>query len=372
MNRFFLLSIPVLSLSVYAPLSPLNEQQGGVASVLLPAFDVSAYAVSNFNNTSLLWIVYLLGVIVRGSIVTFNSVKLYSKGKPIESNSNYPCFLISEGGSYSFFNRIFLTSEDLSNQLVLEHEEAHLNQKHSWDLLVVNIVTTLLWFNPIIWRWKVLIRQNHEYLADESVMNGSRKQSKEYIHLLLDRALDTNQFSLENYFSLNSLISKRITMLNKKKKQKLWKTAVLASFMLGSTIYISACNKTVENPPPPPPPAEEVQNNNYEKVYEKVDEMPEYKGGQQALYTYLGSNITYPEDCKENKIEGTVYASFIIDKNGKLTELVIKKGIHKSMDAEVIRVLSVMGDWKPGIKDGKPVKVQMTLPIKFAMPQEKM
>ena len=95
------------------------------------------------------------------------------------------------------------------------------------------------------------------------------------------------------------------------------------------------------------------------EVYNVVDKMPEYKGGMDALMSYLSSNITYPEAAKNDKIEGKVFVSYVINEQGKVTQVKVERGVNKLLDDEAIRVVKKMPDWTPGEHQGKKVKVKM-------------
>ena len=114
------------------------------------------------------------------------------------------------------------------------------------------------------------------------------------------------------------------------------------------------------------PIEKEVQTNG-DKVYDKVEEMPEFKGGVDALMTYLGSNIQYPEEAKKENIEGKVFVSFVIDTKGKIHTVETVKAVHPLLDKEAKRVITSMPKWKPGKKDGKKVSVKYVIPINFKL-----
>lgn len=102
-----------------------------------------------------------------------------------------------------------------------------------------------------------------------------------------------------------------------------------------------------------------------EAVFLVVEEMPSFPGGDEAYKLFLQNNIRYPQSAKENGIEGTVYLSFEVKKSGKLRNIKILRGVDDNLNNEAIRVVKLMPDWVPGKQRGKPVDVQMTLPIKF-------
>lgn len=106
-----------------------------------------------------------------------------------------------------------------------------------------------------------------------------------------------------------------------------------------------------------------------EKVYEVglIEKEPEYTGGKDKMMEFIKANLKYPEFEKNNAIEGTVYVSFVVDQQGKISDIKIARSISKGLDDEVIRIIKLMPNWVPGTKDGKAVKVRYTLPIAFKL-----
>ncbi|MCF6352856.1 MAG: energy transducer TonB [Cyclobacteriaceae bacterium] len=98
-----------------------------------------------------------------------------------------------------------------------------------------------------------------------------------------------------------------------------------------------------------------------------VERMPTYPGGLKALYKYLGKKMRYPSQARRMNIDGKVILSFVIDKEGNITNIKLLRGIGAGCDKEAIRVLATLPKWSPGKQRGKPVKVQMTLPINFKL-----
>ena len=161
-----------------------------------------------------------------------------------------------------------------------------------------------------------------------------------------------------------------------------------------------------ETPPPPPPPApvevevlnvveddvevEEIQINTEddkdvevviappvepkeedeeeEVIFVVVESMPEFPGGQQAMMKYIGENIKYPVIAQENGIQGRVICQFVIEKDGKVTDIqVVRSSGEPSLDKEAVRVINSMPKWKPGKQRGKPVRVKYTIPVNFRL-----
>ena len=99
----------------------------------------------------------------------------------------------------------------------------------------------------------------------------------------------------------------------------------------------------------------------------EVDVMPEYPGGTNAMFDFIQKNVKYPESAKDKGLEGKVYVQFVVEKDGRLSSFNVLRGVSDDIDAEAIRVLKMMPKWKPGMKDGKAVKVQYVMPFNFKM-----
>ncbi|MBQ9602921.1 MAG: energy transducer TonB [Paludibacteraceae bacterium] len=160
-----------------------------------------------------------------------------------------------------------------------------------------------------------------------------------------------------------------------------------------------------ETPPPPPPPAVQevevlnvvednvetesievnteetetevviaapveapVEEEEEEVVFVVVESMPEFPGGQQALFKYLSENVKYPVIAQENGIQGRVICQFVVNKDGSIVDVeVVRSGGDASLDKEAVRVIKTMPKWKPGKQRGKPVRVKYTVPVNFKL-----
>jgi len=98
-----------------------------------------------------------------------------------------------------------------------------------------------------------------------------------------------------------------------------------------------------------------------------VELMPAFDGGEEAMYKWLGDNIKYPQVAKETGITGTVIVTFVVEKDGSITNVVLLKGIGGGCDEEALRVVRNMPKWKVGKQNGVPVRVQFNLPIRFTL-----
>ena len=108
-------------------------------------------------------------------------------------------------------------------------------------------------------------------------------------------------------------------------------------------------------------------NDSINAVYEAVDVAPEYKGGQQALNQAISANIQYPAECSESNIQGKVVVEFTIEKDGTVGDTKVVQSVHPLLDAEAVRVVKLLNEWTPGMRNGEPVRVVYTQPINFRL-----
>ena len=103
------------------------------------------------------------------------------------------------------------------------------------------------------------------------------------------------------------------------------------------------------------------------KVFEYVEQMPSFPGGTGALMQYLSKNIKYPPFAEENNIQGRVICSFVVERDGSVSDIRIKRSVDPSLDKEAMRVVSAMPKWIPGRQNGQMVRVKYTLPVTFRL-----
>lgn len=100
-----------------------------------------------------------------------------------------------------------------------------------------------------------------------------------------------------------------------------------------------------------------------------IEDLPEFPGGKQKLFEYLIENTHYPEIAEKNGVQGRVVVTFMVEKDGCITEAKIAKSVDQSLDEEAIRVVKSMPKWKPGMCNGEPTRVKYTVPITFRFPE---
>jgi TonB family protein len=271
---------------------------------------------------------------------------------------------------FSFLNYIVINKTELqksnSDKIVL-HEYIHARQKHTYDLLLIELLCTLHWFNPVIWFYKQSLSNLHEFLADEGVLQSGFNKI-EYQDLLLGQTLGINPGGLYNNFN-QSILKRRFLMMSKSKNKQTGRislTFLLAivftfglTFMFNNQGFSQETNKSK--------PAKEKSAEADEAVFETVEQVPEYTGGQDALINFLVKNVEYPKVAIESGIQGTVYVSFVVEKDGSVTDVKVKRGVSAELDAEAVRVISLMPNWNPGMNGGKTVRVRFVLPVAFRL-----
>ena len=112
----------------------------------------------------------------------------------------------------------------------------------------------------------------------------------------------------------------------------------------------------------PEPPKEEET-----KVFDVVEVMPTFPGGQQALFEWLSKNIKYPVVAEENGVQGRVIVTFVVERNGSITDVQVAKSVDPSLDKEAVRVVKAMPHWIPGKQNGSAVRVKFTVPVTFRL-----
>ncbi|MBK5284425.1 MAG: energy transducer TonB [Bacteroidia bacterium] len=134
-------------------------------------------------------------------------------------------------------------------------------------------------------------------------------------------------------------------------------------------------NKTVNTPNADPAvskaKAQDYIMINGERVYTKAEQMAVFSGGNDAMFAFIQNNLKYPAQAKTNKVEGKVYVSFTVGRDGTVKNVTLIKGIGSGCDEAAMHVINSMPKWTPGTLQGRPVAVQYTLPIQFSLSEVK-
>lgn len=280
------------------------------------------------------------------------------------------CLLTGDYSPFSFFRWIFVNPVNKTPSQVkqiLTHEQTHVAQWHSVDALLSQLFVAAFWFNPVAWLMRLQVRNNLEYLADRSVISGGTDK-KAYQYHLLAVAYRTNVATITNNFNVLPL-KRRIMMMNKQASNPLARfkyllfvpLAIALLAMNNTTIRANVQKKVVKTTKT----TKEADASN--KVYEVVEQMPSFPGGDAAMMKYLAENIKYPVSAQKAKEQGRVVVQFIVEKDGAETGVKTVRSVTPVLDAEAVRVIKAMPKWTPGRQGGQPVRVKYNVPVSFRL-----
>ncbi|MDK2978736.1 MAG: hypothetical protein PWP52_1450 [Bacteroidales bacterium] len=315
---------------------------------------------------------FMAGLIRIILLISFGKKIRYGRYSIIETkNSMVP---------FSLFKWIIINPEKYSSydiKQVIAHEKIHAFQLHSLDLIIIEVLVILFWFNPFIYGYRKSIREVHEYLADEAVLrNGFDKIS--YQQLLFKQASGSRFIGLTSRFSysLSKNRLKMLTMMKSKNSSKIKLALAIPlaiafmAFFTNSADFVKASNNTdlvtIEQ-------KDTVKTNDEEKkfsedVYYKVDKMPRFQGKKPSHFrNFVTENLNYPEEAVKHKLSGKVYVSFTIDKEGNLVDAEVIRSAYPVLDAEALRVTNLSPKWEAGENQGEKVNVRFTFPVIFSL-----
>lgn len=408
-NRFALLSgfglaalLPLVRVGVegVSPLGPALEEWGRIAAPVEPAATASP-AVSCYSIGLAIYLMGVLFFIARFLWGVVSLIRLIRAGRRERLADG--CWLVLHRlplAPFSWLRYIFLAEKDLLSkpELILAHEQAHIRMRHTWDLLFTELFLWLQWFNPAAWLLRQELQAVHEFEADAAVL-GMGYDSKEYKLLLIEKAVGSSRYTLANSLNHSSLIN-RITMMQKRKSNP-WArmkyafvlpvaaTAVAAFARpeisrqmaeissakitdLSRMVQTTAAERTRPEAIDTTTSAREVMVTGYaqftdNKVYESVEVMPEFPGGQAELLKFVAKSIKYPTEAQRRGAQGRVIVKFVVETNGSISNIHVVKGIDPLLDAEAIRVCTTMPTWAPARQEGKAVRCYYTIPVTFGL-----
>ncbi len=389
-NRFYILFSFAASLIMAGihqiPLRmDLNAEGEGIL-LQLPAIVVGARSEFSgagnwLENISLAWL-YAIPLLFSGIfliVLLFKLTNLYAyiQKYPREKLDEVELVLLPANHSpFSFFHWIFIPGnlkESEYFQKVITHERAHFVLKHSWDVILMETLRLLFWFHPAFYYLKAELQTLHEYDADNYAL---KKYSRtDYQQALLNFALGAQYLPVTNPFNV-STIKKRFIMMNKNQhpnlKGQLFRLLLILPFIAG-VFFIQSCNLMPDAEEVTIPETEELTQAETaaepDPIFTVVEVSPEFPGGQSELMKFLQDNLRYPENAREKGIQGTVFVSFVVEKDGSASEYKLLRGVENGtdLDEEALRVIKMMPDWSPGYQRGEAVRVQYNLPIRFAL-----
>ena len=329
-------------------------------------------------------VIYVIGVlflVIRLAVMYFQVVRIIMRSRVVDA-SLYGCngirLRVHNGSEkpFSWFRWVVVSEDDLEEGAheILIHETAHARAGHSWDIILADAVIMMQWFNPLAWMMKGCLKDIHEFEADEAVIN-SGVNARQYQLLIIKKAVGARLYSIANSFN-HSLTKKRITMMCKEKSKK-WSRAK-ALYMLpvaaiaalsfssvesanagqqdkGNEFAVNSTNSDVENLPVYDAPSIEVKelqsSQEYPKdttsagepvkVYDAVEEKPEFPGGMDELAKWLRNNIKYPQVARGAGLQGRISVKFTIGKDGGISNAEIHSSQYEiwyyGEEAEALR-----------------------------------
>ncbi len=386
-NTFFGLNRAYLLISVgLSLLLPLVELPGGasdslpVGMITLPTFVVGAsqsQPTDGLTVSQWLWVVYGLGIVLMLGRLSLNigSVFRLIKGGNSERKPAYTLVRLPDNSSPSFSFGWYLvlnhTDSLTEPDALMRHEEAHIGQRHTADVLFLEIVQAVFWFNPVLWLYKRAVQEVHEFLADRAALTQEHLQT-DYARQLVAYALNIPSAALTTPFVSKSTLKQRIVMLQK--PQTHYRALLGYALVLPLAGLLAMCTQSERDQPQLEsglPAIAQTQARKAVKVdgevFTVVEQQPEFQGGMANLGSYLEKNLRYPAAAQKAKAEGRIFVNFIVTKTGEITDVQLLKGIGYGADEEAIRVVQNMPRWIPARQNGQLVNVRYNLPINFQL-----
>ena len=404
-NRIALISLLVLSSVLPAIQTIMLRLEGKPQSIsledLLLMNQGTAVAEAptqvSLHWQSILLFIYLVGVIgflIRQCWVMGQMYRLLRQGTCISDKEGIKLLVFDrELSPFSWMNYIVLSRKDWeeNGDAIIAHETAHIHKHHSIDILIVDICIILQWFNPVAWLLKRELQNIHEYEADEEVINKGIN-AREYQLLLIKKAVGLRRFSMANSFNHTSL-KKRITMMCKRKSNPWARLKYVYVLPLAALAVSAFARPEVSNE------LSEISNSKFsdlaeivqavvEKndvqdlnsannvqtvalqdtaVFEVVEVPPRFPGGEIELMKFISRNVKYPAEARDKHVQGRVILTFIVEKDGSISNVRVARPVDPSLNAEAIRVVQSMPKWEPAKQRGQAVRVRYTVPIQFRL-----
>ena len=337
---------------------------------------------------SVLTLVYMAGVIIclfRVAIGVLSSEILCHRRSRTLADGSRLVITDRNYAPFSWRNYIVISRKDYeaNGAMIITHEQAHVRHHHSFDLMLAQLFCAFQWFNPAAWMLKRSLLEVHEFEADASVLDSGFDERR-YQICLVRAALQGSFATTTNNFA-NCSTKKRIVMMNRHSTNpwaRLRVLLMLPAVALSVTVAsagnqdIKGAEKAVSiqvvdaNKPDSVVTWQVEPEEEPDDVFMVVDEGPEFPGGTMALLEHLAKTIKYPQNCRDEKIQGRVLVSFIVEKDGSLSGFEVVKSVHPDLDAEALKVIKAMPAWKPGTQHGEKVRVKFTVPVNFRLSAE--
>lgn len=364
LNRAYLLLAAVAG--ALLPLASETIPQTGVPTFSLPVVELlpaptDTATAAGFSVTFWLMALYLAGA-TFGALrlaIGLSRIALLIRAADREKTTDGSVLVHTERVNmpFSFFHWIVVprhfSSDPALLRSMLAHERAHVNERHSLDVLFFEILGIVFWFNPLVYYFRSHMRHVHEFQADAEA--SGETGPRQYGYWLLEQAgMPAAHLVLANHF-YQSPLRQRLTMMVRTPSHPLRRLKYLLFFplLLGMLFQVGAA----------PTPADATAGNIVEASF---------PGGLQAMMTYLANNIVYPEIPKKQGLQAMVVIELTIGADGKVKDVKHLNNNktpapHPDMVAEASRVVLSMPAWEPARINGKPVTSKTVLPIRFKL-----
>lgn len=329
-NRVYLLA--ALCLSMIMPFLDLSWLMA-LPKVELVTSTLAVVGIERLSNSigmELNWIVltYWIGV-------ALSATRLFIKIAGVKKQITLP----KDGDAFSFWKTKVIDQKLSGLTVINAHENIHIKQLHTLDLLLVEMVGVFFWFNPIVYGYRKSLKLIHEYLADEYACNFTESK-KQYAMLLFLQNLNAGPV-LANTFYNTSLLESRIKMLQRKKtsRYRLWK------YILCLPLIVLLCA---------------FNGSGFTGNSHRVDQAASFPGGFDAFSRYLIGTAR-----KVSNKSGKVIVSFVVETNGEISNEKVEKSLDEESDKEALRVIKSSQKWKPALENGEKVRSAYQIGINF-------
>ena len=382
-NRFYLLGSAVLMVLVPFVEWPVIGTEMAFLPTLLPEFGIGGESLGSAKAFT--WDIRMLIGSLYVSISAALALRLFLRIRkllgfirehrlPVKKYPGY--YLVETKGLFptsSFLHFLFwdnsVAIESHESDAIIQHELQHIKEKHSYDLLLLDLLTIVFWFNPIFFFIKRQLAIQHEYLADRHVLRQANPT--DYQLLMVKNLFNVNPLVFSSPFNQSQLV-KRMKMMQSNKTIQRWRSVSAIVLMAAGSILI-ACqqNETADYEEvieiQQEAGSNEAVTNAGDEIFHKVDKPASYPGGFEAFREKIMEELNYPKKAMEDKVSGTVFVQFVVTKEGDIEDVSLAKGVSPELDSEAIRFVSTMGKWIPGEHQGHIVKQSMIIPIKFSL-----
>ena len=341
-----------------------------------PALTAGPSAASPFPYLELLYAIGFLAVLGWTAVAMVRMYRNIRKGAATRLEDGIRLVLTeADIPSFSWGRTIVMSRKDSEqNPVILQHEKAHIQKRHTLDILLFTAVTLVHWFNPLVWITLSELKLLHEYEADDAVLNHGI-DATQYQLLLVRKAVGDKRFTLANGFQ-HAKLKNRIDMMLQAPSSG-WKRLSWLAILpfLAGTMFL--CNpvraKVVPlETTPDQPVSVDFADTTQSVPFQLVEQKPTFQGGTAAEFSqWVNANLKYPQTAKDAGVQGRVTLQFTVYPDGSVRDTKVLRGAHPDLDAEALRVVSASPNWTPGYVKGEPVKVTYTFPVIFRLNGDK-